>query len=172
MRAILILGFLVLILVGYSTSRPPDWLSFHPIRTSSDYLFLRQWVEQSEHYKESMEDMHLPWDIDELNVAYFDFNDDGVEEMVLSFIDISTYYCGTGGCVMYFFEKRDGQWQVFHDRSGFSILITHEKILGYRTFYDHKGYRFRWDGKQYQFDCPKKSQSAVPEAFPRHCSEL
>lgn len=172
MRAILMLGFLALFLVGYATSRMLETLQYQPIRESPDYDFIRQWVEQSDHYKESMDpSTFLPWDIDELDVAYFDFNDDGVDEMVLSFTDVSSYYCGTGGCWVFFFQKRDGQWQVFHEMSGASIYPTDEKILGYRTFYSGKGYRYRWDGARYQWDCPDKPRSDMPPAFPRHCSQ-
>lgn len=173
MRAVLTLGFLMLFFVGYSTSRMLEPLSFNPIRTSPDYDFIRQWVEQSDHYKESMDPAtFIPWDIDELDVAYFDFDDDGVEEMLLSFTDVSSYYCGTAGCWVIFFQKREGQWQTFYQISGATIYPTEEKVLGYRTFYAGLGdHRYRWDGKQYQSDCPKKHRADMPAPFPRHCSE-
>jgi hypothetical protein len=172
MRAILMLAFVALFFVGYATSWTIKTLSYQPVRESPDYDFIRQWVEQSDNYKESMDpSIFSPWDIDELEVAYFDFNDDGVDEMVLSFTDVSSYYCGTGGCWVFFFEKRDGQWQVFHESWGADIYPTRDKILGYRTFFGSSGHRFQWDGSRYQYDCPEKPRSDMPPPVTRQCYE-
>lgn len=129
------------------------WVEFRLLPESPDREFIRNFVEQSEDYRVSQSLDRLPWDINELRVGYHDFNDDGTPEMILSFAEVSSHYCGTGGCDMYFFQMRSGKWQKMFVDSMFSIWVSDEKIMGYRTLYTQRGTRMYWNGRGYSSEC-------------------
>lgn len=127
------------------------WISFHLIPTSPDYAFLRRFIENMDDHDQSME--YSPWTIDELKVGYYDLNDDGVEEMFLYFADAASFYCGSGGCSMILFQRRDGEWHKFEEFQNSGMWVSGEKIGGYHTLYDGRGVRLRWNGREYRGEC-------------------
>lgn len=145
------------------------WVQFHPIATSPDYAFLRSFAETREDYEQSKEQLTWAWEIDDLLVGYWDLNDDGVEEMFLSYKNTQTsYFCGNSTCPVYFFEKRGGQWHEipFGPRGDF---VSDEKIGGHRTLYDFDGFRYRWSGTEYIGDCPEDAPADISDDLTSTC---
>lgn len=145
------------------------WVEFHPIPTSPDYAFLRNFAQTQEDYEQSLEIGPWPWDVDELNVGYWDVNDDGVEEMFLSYAEVSFAHCGNGGCIFYLFGKRDAQWYLMADFHQFAMFVSDERMNGYRTLYSERGSRFRWDGTEYIGDCPGDAPPDVRDDLTSTC---
>lgn len=133
--------------------RGKGWIEFRLLPESPDREFIRGFVEQSEDYIISQGPDSRPWDINDLRVGYHDLNDDGLPEMMLSYAEVSSHYCGTGGCDMYFFQMQGGQWQKMTVGSMFSIWVSDEIIMGYRTLYTQRGTRMYWNGRNYSSEC-------------------
>lgn len=124
------------------------WLEFFPLPESPDAAFLRNYVESDEGYEEAQQWTVGPWSADDMHVAYHDLNDDGVPEMFL-FLDVSTWYCGSAGCQMAFFQKRDGIWREIGGSHAVSFWVSDEKVRGYRTIYSSRGNVMRWESVDY-----------------------
>lgn len=164
----LAIGFPLLI----ATAAGPDveqrsgsgWVGFMPLPESPDYAFIRQYLENDEDYQSSQAPPSTPWPIDELSVGYWDLNDDGVEEMFLSFAEVSSFYCGTGGCSMTIFEKRDGNWQVIIESSGFHVWVSDEKRDFWINGKKYEGYRRTYSRNVCEPIDPAE-RSKIPEFF-------
>lgn len=128
------------------------WVSFGRLSESPDQAFIREFLEGWEDYKLSQSPPSTPWDIERLLVGYWDLNDDGVEEMFVSFYDVSSYFCGTSSCTILLFGKRDGNWQFLEEFRGFHVWIGDQKeelwvkesIDSFDFREKREGYRFFW----------------------------
>ena len=88
----------------------------------------------------------------DLMVGTFDINDDGVEEL---FIMVDTSYtCGTAGCGIYVFQRRDDKWAKFALVFGFAVYVGAKVggATGYRTLYGELD-EYRWNGSKYRGFC-------------------
>lgn len=129
----------------------PTWRLGETFAKSPDQAFIRQWVLQMEGFPDSQ--CCAPWNVEEMEVVYFDVNDDGIDEMMLYF-EVASYFCGNGGCWTFFFQKKDGQWREI----GRGFLMSGasrgtEIIQGYRTLYSSSGIGMRWTGEKYEEAC-------------------
>lgn len=128
------------------------WVSFGRLPESPDQAFIRAFLEGWEDYQISQTPPFTPWPVDEVWVGYWDLNDDGVEEMFVAFFDVTVYFCGTGGCWILLFEKRDGNWQFVDNFSGFHVWVSdleeelwvRESIDSWNIREKREGYRFFW----------------------------
>lgn len=129
------------------------WVSFRRLPESPDQGSIRAFLEGWEDYQVSQAPPFTPWDENELWVGYWDLNDDGIEEVFVSFYDLSSYFCGTGGCWILLFEKRDGGLHFLQAFSGFHVWVGDEKEELWvqesaEMFGDFRekrpGYRFFW----------------------------
>lgn len=130
----------------------PTWRQDETFAKSPDQAFIRQWALEIEDFPDAQ--CCAPWDVEDIVVLYFDVNDDGIDEMMLHF-EVASYFCGSGGCWTFFFQKKDGQWHGI----GKGFFITGatpdgpEIIQGYRTLYSSNGMGMRWTGEQYEQAC-------------------
>jgi hypothetical protein len=139
------------------------WIAFHPLPTSPDYAFLRNFIESDEINREAVE----TWGhIDEMVVAYWDLNDDGIEEMFFKFTKATVeIFCSNDGddnCFGFLFEKRGAQWHLIQDFMEPRIFVSDEKVKGYRNLYSVDGARYRWTGTEYDSKCPTEVPSEIP----------
>lgn len=78
---------------------------------------------------------------DAIHVGYADLNDDGVDELLVSFE--TSLSCGTAGCSSNIFAKKAGQWVEIADWSTAGVVVTDERIGGYHTLKsDQSGVRW------------------------------
>lgn len=129
--------------------------------------FLADYVRRSAGYAESQ--VRRQWRVLDLQVAYKDLNDDGVAEMVLSYAEVSSYYCGTGGCDLIVFQWRDGRWQEIGEGFMFAPWVSDEKVGGYRTLFTSKGPGLRWDGERYRDFCTENAPPEIRTDEPARC---
>jgi hypothetical protein len=145
------------------------WVEFRPIPAGPDYAFLRNFAQTQEDYELSKKIGPEPWGVDELKVGYWDLNDDGVEEMFLSYAEISVYHCGGFGCSTYSFQKQGDRWLEIAQFNSFGFFVSDEKVNGYRTLYNHEGARARWSGATYFWDCPEDAPADVRDDLTSTC---
>ena len=146
------------------------WVSLMSLPESPDQAFIREFMEKWDDYQESQ--FFHPWPIEQLSVGYWDLNDDGVEEMFVSFDGATSYFCGTGGCTGLLFGKRGSQWQFLHFLSGFGIwvgedredLSVMESIDSFDILEVRKGYRFFWSRNLCEPVEPEL-RNKIPESF-------
>ncbi len=147
---------------GADPARPfsgTGWAQFDFAGDSIHFAFIADFARRWPGYAESQ--ARRRWRTLDLQVAYHDLNDDGSPEMLLAYAEVSSYYCGTGGCDLIVFQWRDGRWQTSGDGFMFAPWVSEEKVDGYRTLFTSRGQGLRWDGSRYRDFCSVTVPAAI-----------
>lgn len=153
-------AMLMLGLAGCAGHRSgPGDVEYVKFAESGEAESLTRYIVQREEYPDARELTGAR--IEDVLVAKHDLNDDGVPELIL-YLEMSSYYCGSGGCSIVILQKVGDAWREIGGLFGSGLWVSDEKVGGYRTIYSYRGTFLRWKGEGYGTGC---TTDLPPEAF-------
>ena len=128
----------------YSQAGNESLVKFEEGYRGPHWQFIKEYVESPEIAYGSFIEGETEWS--DILVAFHDVNDDGQLELFFRIYDDP--FCGTAECTTFVFQMQGGVWKNIAEFNSTAIIVSDEKILGYRTLYWLKS-RTHWDGEQY-----------------------